>query len=314
MSSQSTTRTGHIALAGAPNVGKSSLLNRIVGAHLALVSPKPQATRLPVVGLHTTADTQFILHDLPGLLEPGYLLQKRMREAALEALAQVDVILHLHPATEPPPPPLWTLAGLEKPLEVPVLTVYTKADLLEGEKGKGKEEMQKPKEDGPERGAFPFPLSPFPLLVSATTGQGIPELLDLIRSHLPVADFEFDPDYVGTQPLHFFVGEYLREAAFDLLEHEVPYAIAVEVEEFRENTQPVYIRVSLYVERESQKGIVVGQGGRTLKAIGTRARASLEALLGQQVFLDSRVKVLPNWRRSEALLSRLGFPERGAFP
>lgn len=284
------TRTGQIALAGAPNVGKSSLLNRLTETHLSLVSPKPQATRLPVVGLLTTEDTQFVFHDLPGLLEPAYALQARMLAAALEVLHGADVILHLHEAIHAPAPDFWSLAGLEKPLEVPVVTVYTKADLI---KGKGRSVASEES-----------------FAVSAETGAGIPELLRAIRLLLPEGPFQFDPDEVGTQPVRFFVGEYLREAAFDLLQEEVPYGVAVEVEEFHENRSPVYIRVSLYVERESQKGIVVGRGGRTLKAIGTHARLRLEALLGQPVYLESRVKVLRNWRRSSAALTRLGFPEK----
>ena len=288
--SNTTTRTGHIALAGAPNVGKSSLLNRLIDTHLSLVSPKPQATRLPVVGLLTTEETQFVFHDLPGLLEPAYPLQVRMRSAALEVLHRVDVVLHLHEAIHAPAGDFWGLTGLEKSLEVPVITVYTKSDLI-------KRPLQ-------------FPGSSPPLTVSATTGSGVPELLEAIRPLLPHGPFQFDPDEVGTQPLHFFVGEYLREAAFDLLEAEVPYGVAVEVEEFHENRSPVYIRVSLYVERDSQKGIVVGRGGRTLKAIGTHARLRLEALLGQAVYLESRVKVLRNWRRNSAALTRLGFPEK----
>ncbi|HSE67710.1 MAG TPA: GTPase Era [Gemmatimonadales bacterium] len=285
-----TSRCGHIALAGAPNVGKSSLLNRLTETHLALVSPKPQATRLPVVGLLTTEDTQHVFHDLPGLLEPEYPLQVRMLAAALDTLERVDVILHLHEATQAPAPDFWGLTGLKKSLEVPVITVYTKADLI---KGKGT--------------STALDMS---LAVSAETGAGIPELLKTIRPLLPVGPFQFDPDEVGTQPLRFFVGEYLREAAFELLQAEVPYGVAVEVEEFHENRSPVYIRVSLYVERDSQKGIVVGRGGRTLKAIGTHARLRLEALLGQPVYLESRVKVLRNWRRSSAALTRLGFPEK----
>jgi GTP-binding protein Era len=284
------TRTGQIALAGAPNVGKSSLLNRLTETHLSLVSPKPQATRLPVVGLLTTEDTQFVFHDLPGLLEPAYALQARMLAAALEVLHGADVILHLHEAIHAPAPDFWSLAGLEKPLEVPVVTVYTKADLI---KGKGRSVASEES-----------------FAVSAETGAGIPELLRAIRLLLPEGPFQFDPDEVGTQPVRFFVGEYLREAAFDLLQEEVPYGVAVEVEEFHENRSPVYIRVSLYVERDSQKGIVVGRGGRTLKAIGTHARLRLEALLGQPVYLESRVKVLRNWRRSSAALTRLGFPEK----
>jgi GTP-binding protein Era len=255
-----------------------------VETHLSPISPKAQTTRLPIIALRTDESTQFVFHDLPGLLEPSYLLHSRMREAGLASLAKAHVVLHLHPATETAPA-FWPLTGLEKPLEVPVLLVHTKADLLA------------PANRESTGGYF----------VSATTGEGIPELLDAVREHLPVGDFEFDPDDVGTQPVRFFATEYLREAAFELLSDELPYAVVAEVEEFREDATPVYIRVSLYVERESQKGIVIGEGGRTLKALGSHARARLEALLGSKVYLDCRVKVLPNWRRSASALSRLGF-------
>lgn len=274
---------GHVALAGLPNAGKSSLLNALVGTHLAIVSPRAQSTRLPVVGLLTEGDTQIILHDLPGLLDPRYPLQERMRWLAQEELARVRLILHLHPAPDAPAPPFWPLTGLPGPLPVPLVTVYTKADLAE-----------------------PPPGS---LGVSALTGSGRAGLLAAIRPHLVEAPFEFDPEDVGTQPLRFFAAEYLREAAFQCLEDEVPYAVAAQVEEFREHAKPVYIRVSLLVERASQKGIVIGSGGRTLKAIGQHARARLEALLGEQVYLDCWVKVAPDWRRKAHLLTELGFPE-----
>ena len=283
------TQAGHVALAGAPNVGKSSLLNTLVGTHLAIVSPKAQATRLPVVGLRTDGDVQYVFHDLPGLLEPGYLMQARMRALALDALERMDLVLHLHPAPDPPPPPLPELAGLAKPLSAPVVIVYTKADLVPG--------------------ARRAELADLGVVVSAATGEGIETLLARIRDHLPQRDFEFDPDDVGTQQLRFFVVEYLREAAFELLGDELPYSFTAEVEEFREDRQPVYIRVTLFVERESQKGIVIGRGGRTIAAIGAHARARLEELLGAPVYLDSWVKVLPNWRRNPAALTRLGFPE-----
>ena len=283
------TQAGHIALAGAPNVGKSSLLNTLVGTHLAIVSPKAQATRLPVVGLRTDGDVQYVFHDLPGLLEPAYLMQARMRALALDALERMDLVLHLHPAPDAPPPPLPELAGLAKPLSAPVLIVYTKADLVPA--------------------ARRAELADLGVVVSAATGEGIETLLARIRDHLPQRDFEFDPDDVGTQQLRFFVVEYLREAAFELLDDELPYSFTAEVEEFREDRRPVYIRVTLFVERESQKGIVIGRGGRTLAAIGAHARARLEELLGAPVYLDSWVKVLPNWRRNPAALTRFGFPE-----
>jgi GTPase len=282
----SPTRTGHVAIAGAPNAGKSSLLNRLVGAHLAIVSPKAQTTRLPVVGLYTTSDTQLILHDLPGLLEPRYPMQERMRALAEATLREVDVVLHIHPATAAPAPDFWPLTGISSPPAVPVLTVYSKSDLL-----------------------APAGQRPGGMLVSALTGEGVSELITGIAPYLSSGPFEFDADQVGTQPMRFIAAEYVREAAFGMLEDEIPYSIAVEVEEFRETTTPVYVRVTILVERDSQKGIVIGRGGERLKAIGSQARHRLEELLGEQVFLECWVKVLPNWRRQGIALTRLGFPE-----
>jgi GTP-binding protein Era len=282
-------RVGDVALAGAPNVGKSSLLNALVGEHLAIVSPKPQATRLPVVGLRTDRDAQFVFHDLPGLLDPGYLLQQRMRAAALEAVRAADVILYLHPAADAPAPPFAELAGIDAAPRAPVLVVYTKADLVAPGR---RQELT-----GTDRVA-----------VSAQSGEGIDDLLRMVRDRLPEGEFRYDADDVGTQPVRFFVTEYLREAAFGLLADELPYAFTAEVEEFREDERPIYIRVTLFVERESQKAMVIGKGGRTIKAIGAHARARLETLLGMPVYLDCWVKALPRWRRTSAALARFGFP------
>ena len=279
-------------MAGAPNVGKSSLLNALVGTHLALVSPRAQATRLPVVGIRTDADAQYILHDLPGLLDPAYLMQARMRELALDALPGMDLVLHLHPAPEAPAPPFALLVGADQPVAAPVLTVYTTADVVPTSR----------------RGR----LGPDPLLVSAETGEGLDRLVERMRAYLPEREFEYDPEDVSTQQLRFFVVEYLREAAFELLEDELPYAFHAEVEEFRETTRPVYIRATLFVERESQKRIVIGHGGATIKALGASARSRIEALLDAPVYLDCWVKVLPNWRKSASVLTRFGFPETTA--
>lgn len=281
-------RTGHVALAGAPNVGKSTLLNRLVGAHLSLVSPKAQATRLPVVGLLTEDDTQYILHDLPGLLDPAYLMHHRMLAAAHELIRKADVILHLHPAPDAPAPPFAEVARLDQAPAAPVLTVYTKGDKVDAER------RDRLRQDA---------------IVLAVDDAGSTRwLLGRVRDLLPEREFEFEADDIGTQPLRFFVTEFIREAAFEFLEDELPYAIAAEVEEFREGTTPVYIRATIFVERESQKGIVLGRRGSTIRALGTHARARIEALLGAKVYLDLWVKVLPRWRKNARELTRFGFP------
>lgn len=281
------TRCGTIVLAGRPNVGKSTLLNALVGEHLAIVSPKPQSTRLPVVGLLTKDDTQYIFTDSPGLLEPEYQLHEVMRAAALRAIDDAELIAYLHPLSEYPAPPLTMVAKLDRPPRAPIVTVYTKADAV--------------------RPTARRPVGPSDVVVSAVTREGLDAFLDALRSRLPESPFHYDPDELATQPMRFFAAEFIREAAFEQLHEELPYSVACEIDEFREGAEPVYIRAVLYVERESQKGIVIGEGGRTIKALGAAARAKIEALLGQRVFLDLHVKVLPKWRRDEPSLKRLGY-------
>ncbi len=281
------TRCGTIVLAGRPNVGKSTLLNALVGEHLAIVSPKPQSTRLPVVGLLTKEDTQYIFTDSPGLLEPEYQLHEVMRAAARRAIDDAEVIAYLHPLSEYPAPPLATVAGLAREPRSPIITVYTKSDVV-----------------GPS--ANP-PVGPSEVALSALTGDGLEALLAALRDRLPEGPFHYDPEELATQPLRFFAAEFIREAAFEQLHEELPYSVAAEIDEFREAAEPVYIRAVLYVERESQKGIVIGEGGRTIKALGAAARAKIEALLGRRVYLDLHVKVLPKWRRDELSLKRLGY-------
>ena len=283
------TRCGTVVLAGRPNVGKSSLLNALVGEHLAIVSPKPQSTRLPVVGLLTKDDTQFIFTDSPGLLEPEYQLHEAMRAAALRALQEAEVIAYLHPLAQYPAPPLQEVAKLDRPPATPIVTVYTKADLA------------------PSSTVLHRPPPPSTAFVSAVTGQGLDVLLETLRARLPESPFHYDPDEMATQPMRFFAAEFVREAAFDQLHEELPYSVAVEIDEFREGQTPVYIRAVIYVERASQKGIVIGNGGRTIKALGQAARAKIEALLGAPVFLELHTKVLPKWRRRAAALKRLGY-------
>lgn len=285
--SKPVTRFGTIALAGRPNAGKSTLLNALVGQKLAIVSPKPQTTRHAVSGILTRGDTQLVFLDPPGLLDPAYLLQTAMVAEAARAVRRADAILYLHPWDEGPPPPLAELLPPETRVEAPVALVRTKADLVS-------ERRLVPRDDAPT------------FIVSAKTGEGLEPLLAWCGDQARPGPFRYPPEETSTQPVRFFVGEFIREAAFERLGEEVPYAVAVTVDEFREQSDPVYIRANVFVERPSQKRIVIGHAGRTIREIGTRARLASEELLGRKVYLDLRVKVLRNWRRSPGALRRLG--------
>ena len=284
------TRSGFVAVVGRPNVGKSTLLNRLVGQKLAITSPRPQSTRDRVTGILTFDDTQIVLVDTPGLLEPTVALQHVMRATALQALRDSDVILHLVDVTEREPKSLGELAGFNA--TAPILVARTKADLL----------------PVTEREKLRLGSSPDECIVSALTGEGMDDLRARLSALLPEGPFLYPDDDVSTQHLRFFAAELVRETTLEQLDEEVPHAIACVVEEFREDRSPVYIRAVIYVERESQKRIVIGSGGTRIREIGRAARLKIEEdLVSSPVFLDLWVKVLPNWRRDKEALRRLGY-------
>lgn len=286
-------RAGIVTVAGKPNAGKSTLLNRIVGEKLAIVSPKPQSTRDRIVGIHSTADAQIVLLDTPGLLDPRYALQRSMRATALAALHDADVILYLADAADAadgPPPPLVHLAGLDQALSAPVVTAVNKVDLL-----------------SPSARVALRTAMPDASLVSASTGEGVEDLVARLAGLLPESPFLYPEDELSTQTVRFFAAELVRETAFEQLDEELPYGVACVIEEFRETQTPVYIRAILHVERDSQKRILIGSGGQRIRAIGRDARRKIETLVGSPVYLDLWVKVLPNWRRNPRALARLGY-------
>jgi GTP-binding protein Era len=285
------TRCGTIAILGPPNAGKSSLLNAIVGQKLAITSSKPQSTRQPVVGIWTEGDTQLIFVDQPGLLDPQYPLQEAMCAFVETWTKKADTILYVHAVTHGPPPSRNSIDAKLGQVNSPLAIVLTNADRV------NYRSPARPHDDD-------TPV----FLVSSTTGHGLAELLSWCRRQAPPRLFLHDPEHVSTQPLRFFASELVREAAFELLDEELPYAMATETEEFREQSDPVYIRVTLYVERESQRRMVIGKGGRTIRALGATARRNIEVLLGARVYLDLWVKVLPKWRSRPHALGRLGFP------
>jgi len=284
------TKAGIVTVAGKPNAGKSTLLNRIVGQKLAITSQKPQSTRDRVVGIHTTADMQMIVFDTPGLLEPKYELQESMRSTALRALHDADVIVYLADASDGLPPSLREAAGLPADLRAPVIEVLNKADLLP------KERLDRLKEERPNA-----------VHISALTGEGFLDLMKLIEDSLPESPFLYPDDDVSTQSVRFFAAELIRETVLEQLHDEVPYSVAVGIEEFREGRSPLYIRAVIYVERESQKRIIIGAKGARIREVGQASRKKIESFVGQSVYLDMWVKVLPNWRKSTSALERFGY-------
>jgi GTPase len=283
-------RAGIVTVVGKPNAGKSTLLNRVMGEKLAIVSEKPQSTRDRVVGIHTSADVQMIILDTPGLLNPRYELQRAMRGTALRALKDADIIIYLADATERTPPSLLEAAELTTMPRAPVWTVLNKADAI------------RPVERTELTEALPGAR-----FISALTGEGVDELFKEIGALLPESPFLYPEDEISTASVRFFVSELVRETALEQLDEEVPYSLACEVEEFRETQSPVYIRTVLYVERESQKRILIGAGGQRIRDIGRAARIKVEAFTGAAVYLDLWVKVLPNWRKSDIAIRRFGY-------
>jgi GTP-binding protein Era len=284
------TRAGTVSVVGKPNAGKSTLLNRIIGQKLSIISPKPQSTRQRIVGIHTTDDVQMVISDTPGLLNPAYPLQHAMRGIALQALHDADVVVYLTDATEGISPTLADAAGVPIASSTHVIEALNKIDAIPA----GSLEQI--------RAARPNARP-----ISAVTGQGVDELLREVAAHLPESPFLYPEDDIGTQSTRFFVAELVRETALEQLHEEVPYSVACEVEEFREDRDPWYIRAVVYVERESQKRILIGHKGSQIRELGRASRLKIEDLVGQPVYLDLWVKVLPNWRRSPRDLKRFGF-------
>ncbi len=286
-------KAGIVTFAGLPNAGKSTLLNRIVGEKLSIISPKPQSTRDRVVGIRTEGESQMVILDTPGLMAPAYALQEAMRTASLRALGDADVIVHVCDATAGPPPSLEAAAHIPSPPKAPVITALNKSDVLAA----GATADATIRAEG----------QPDTLLVSALTGDGIPELIERIIARLPESPFLYPEDEVSTLPVRYFVAEMVRETTLELLHEEIPYSVACEVEEFREDRSPHFIRAVIYVERDSQKGIVVGAKGTMIKKIGERSRKKIETFIRQKVYLELQVKVLANWRKNPGAMARFGY-------
>ena len=292
------TRAGFVALIGRPNAGKSTLLNALVGEHLAAVSPKEQTTRHRIPGFRTTDDTQYVFVDTPGLLDPTYALQQAMLSTAIDAFEGVDAVYFLVDHDQPSPrerEALELLAGRS----VPLLLVVTKADMASAGALDSREEAW--------RGVAPWAGVH---RVSAVRGEGLDALLETTRRLFPEQPFFFPADDLTDLPLRFVAAELVRETCYAELGAEIPYSIHVAVDEWKDPVAPgdkTVIRAVIYVERDSQKAIVIGEGGRKLKAIGTHARGTIETLIGGPVYLSLWVKVRKKWSRREADVEWFGY-------
>ena len=284
-------KSGFVAVAGRPNVGKSTLVNALAGGKVAIVSDKPQTTRRRIAGVVNGDGYQLVLVDLPGFQRPLDPMTERMQRTVDQAFEDVDAVLFVLSARDRIGAGDRFIANRVFSLGVPVVIALNKVDRLKP--GHVATQMDTASKLGDFHALHP---------VSAKTGDGIPELREELVELLPEGPAYFPPDQQSDLSAEEQVGELIREKALALTREEVPHAISVEVEEVDEKV----VRASLYVETDSQKQIVVGKGGSVVKEIGVRARPEIEHLLRHQVFLDLQVKVKPKWRRDERLLERLG--------
>jgi GTPase len=306
-------RSGVVAVIGRPNVGKSTLFNRLLGQKIAITSPKPQTTRDQLLGILTEGDMQILFLDTPGIHKPEHKLGEYMVRVAQETLEDADVVLWLVDANTPPKEEERQIANLLRSLHrkqplAPLILGLNKADQRPASAGALDEraaeylallDWLKPAEQ-------PWAIAWSAL--SGLTGAGVDTLLALLRERLPFGPRYYPEEQVTDLQVRFIVAELIREQALNLLQQEVPHSIAVEVDEYSERGDDLtYISAVIYIERESQKAIVLGQRGAMIKRIGQAARPSIEELVGTRVYLELWVKVWKKWRTREAMLRRLGY-------
>ncbi len=288
-------RSGLVAVIGRPNVGKSTLINAILRQKIAIVTNKPQTTRQRQMGIHTRADAQILFVDTPGIHEARTRLGDYMVKVAQDALKDADVILWILDISQPPREQDTVLADAIKraAAKTPKALVLNKIDLV-GDKADRRDHLA---------------LIPHDLVFEtcARDGTGAGDLIDGLIPLLPLGPRYYPADQVSESNLRFLAAEIIREKIIELTSEEIPYAVAVEITRFREKNDINIIEAVVYVERESQKGIVIGKRGKMIKRIGIDARAELERLLEGRVHLETRVKVLKNWRSNEQFMKRLGY-------
>jgi GTPase len=295
--SAATFRSGYVAIIGRPNVGKSTLLNKILGEKVAIVSPKPQTTRNRITGIRTTEGSQIIFIDTPGIHQGHSLMNRRMMDTALQTLDEVDGVLWLLNAHEKLKQEEERIAETLRGVDTPVLILLNKIDLVS--KGKLLPLMERCAEVLPGKEIVP---------VSALKGDGLEITLNIVEQWLPKGPRYFTEGEYTDQSERFLASEIVREKVFLLTREEIPYGVAVTIDEFTEKEEKnlIVIAATIHTDRDSHKGILIGKRGAMLKEIGRQAREELEALLGCRIFLELFVRVDENWTRNPNLLTEMG--------
>ncbi|GAO45718.1 GTPase Era [Flavihumibacter petaseus] len=287
-------KAGFVNIFGKPNAGKSTLLNAFMGEKLAIVSPKVQTTRHRIKGILTEPGYQIIFSDTPGIIEPRYKLHEKMMQAVKSALEDADLALLMVDVYDDYTESDAIFTALR--LKAPALLVLNKVD------GKGKAKAAAAREFFTGKSYVKQIVE-----VSALQKEGVPELLQTIVDLLPEGEPFFDEDNLTDLPTRFFVGELIREQIYQLYQDEIPYHAAVLVQEFKEKSTLIKIMADIIVQRDTQKGIILGEKGKMIRELGTRARAEIEQFLGQKVFLELFVKVRPKWRDNDLHLREYGY-------
>ena len=288
-------KAGFVNIVGNPNVGKSTLMNQLVGEKLSIATFKAQTTRHRIMGIVNTDDAQIVFSDTPGVLKPNYKMQEMMLQFSESALADADVLLYVTDVVEKPEKNMDFLEKVAK-MRIPVILLINKID--ESEQQKLGELVEKWHSLLPNAEILP---------ISAQNKFGIDILLKRIYELLPESPAFFDKDQLTDKPAKFFVSEIIREKILRYYDKEIPYAVEVVVERFKEDDKQIHINAVIYVERSSQKGIIIGHQGQALKKVSTEARKSLERFFDKKIFLETFVKVDKDWRNSQKELNNFGY-------
>jgi GTP-binding protein Era len=295
-------KAGFVNIVGNPNVGKSTLMNQLVGERISIATFKAQTTRHRIMGIVNTDDMQIVFSDTPGVLKPNYKLQESMLAFSVSALQDADVLLYVTDVVENPEKNMDFLEKVQK-MTIPVLLLINKIDELAGETGKT---SQTKLGDIVARWHELLPNAEI-LPISAKNKFGVDMLLKRIQELLPESPAYFDKDQLTDKPARFFVSEIIREKILLYYDKEIPYSVEVRVERFKETEKNIHINAVIYVERDSQKGIIIGHQGIALKKVSTEARKALEKFFAKPIFLETFVKVDKDWRSNQRELDSFGY-------